>query len=104
MSAYRFRPEEVLVVRDNPDSEIKTGSRLGIAAVKLLLAGVPRAKNARSLTGVFGFSRAGATRLANNQMWVKNECSDRGNSLLDPFEQQLCRRLAELTRAVVYGR
>jgi hypothetical protein len=35
---------------------------------------------------------------------LKNERSDWGSSLLDPFQQQLCRSLAELARGVVNGR
>jgi len=43
---YRLRPEEVLVVGDDPDSEIEAGNRLGITTVQVLRAGVPRGKNA----------------------------------------------------------
>jgi hypothetical protein len=49
-------------------------------------------------------SKRGAARLTDNQLRLKNDSSDWGTSLLDPFEQQLCRRLAELTRGVVNGR
>lgn len=38
---HRFSPEEVLVVGDNPDSEIAAGNRLGITTVQILRPGVP---------------------------------------------------------------
>jgi putative hydrolase of the HAD superfamily len=37
-----LRPEEVIVVGDNPDSEIEVGNRLGITTVQILRPGVPR--------------------------------------------------------------
>ena len=43
---YRLCPEEVLVVGDNPDSEIEAGNRLGITTVQILRPGVPRGNNA----------------------------------------------------------
>jgi len=46
LNAYQLRPEEVLVVGDNPDSEIEAGNRLGITTVQVLRAGVPRGNNA----------------------------------------------------------
>ena len=46
LDAYRLKPEEVLVVGDNPDSEIEAGNRLGITTVQVLRAGVPRGNNA----------------------------------------------------------
>jgi FMN phosphatase YigB (HAD superfamily) len=39
-------PDEVIVVGDNPDSEIEAGNRLGIRTVQILRPGVPRANNA----------------------------------------------------------
>lgn len=41
LSVYQPRPEEVLVVGDNPDSEIETGNRLGIRTVQVLRPGCP---------------------------------------------------------------
>ena len=46
LNDYRLRPEEVLVVGDNPDSEIEAGNRLAITTVQVLRAGVPRGNNA----------------------------------------------------------
>lgn len=43
---YQLAPGEVLVVGDNPDSEIEAGNRLGIRTVQILRPGVPRAQNA----------------------------------------------------------
>ena len=41
-----LKPEEVIVVGDNPDSEIEAGNRLGIRTVQILRPGVLRANNA----------------------------------------------------------
>jgi FMN phosphatase YigB (HAD superfamily) len=46
LNDYRLRPEEVLVVGDNPDSEIEAGNQLGITTVQVLRTGVPRGNNA----------------------------------------------------------
>jgi len=46
LDTYHFRPAEVLVVGDSPDSEIEAGNRLGIRTVQILREGVPRADNA----------------------------------------------------------
>lgn len=46
LNAHHLRPEEVLVVGDNPDSEIKAGNQLGITTVQILRAGVARGANA----------------------------------------------------------
>jgi HAD superfamily hydrolase (TIGR01509 family) len=46
LKTYNLSPEEVLVVGDNPDSEIKAGNRLGVRTVQILRAGVPRGSNA----------------------------------------------------------
>jgi len=46
LNDYRLKPEEVLVVGDNPDSEIEAGNRLGITTVQVLRAGVPLGNNA----------------------------------------------------------
>jgi FMN phosphatase YigB (HAD superfamily) len=46
LEAGRLSPEEVIVVGDNPDSEIEAGNRLGIRTVQILRPGVPRADNA----------------------------------------------------------
>jgi FMN phosphatase YigB (HAD superfamily) len=43
---YHLQPKEVLVVGDNPDSEIEAGNRLGITTVQILRPGVPRGNNA----------------------------------------------------------
>ncbi len=43
---YQLSPEEVLIVGDNPDSEIEAGNRLGMRTVQILRAGVPRGSNA----------------------------------------------------------
>jgi putative hydrolase of the HAD superfamily len=42
LKADRLRPQELLVVGDNPDSEIAAGNRLGIRTVQILRPGVPR--------------------------------------------------------------
>jgi putative hydrolase of the HAD superfamily len=47
MDAQKLRPEELLVVGDNPDSEIEVGNRLGIVTVQILRPGVPRGDNAK---------------------------------------------------------
>jgi putative hydrolase of the HAD superfamily len=39
-------PEEVLVVGDNPESEIEAGNQLGITTVQILRPGVTRGNNA----------------------------------------------------------
>lgn len=46
LTEYGFRPEEVLVVGDNPEAEIEAGNRLGIRTVQILRPGVPRGDNA----------------------------------------------------------
>ena len=46
LSAHRLQPNEVLVVGDNPDSEIEVGNRLGMTTVQILRPGVPRGNNA----------------------------------------------------------
>jgi FMN phosphatase YigB (HAD superfamily) len=47
LEQYHLSPEEVLVVGDNPDSEIAAGNRVGIPAVQILRDGVPRGTNAK---------------------------------------------------------
>jgi FMN phosphatase YigB (HAD superfamily) len=42
----KLKPENVLVVGDNPDSEIEAGNRLGMKTVQILRPGVPRGDNA----------------------------------------------------------
>ena len=44
--SYHLTPSQVLVVGDNPDSEIAAGNRLGIATVQILRPGVTRCNNA----------------------------------------------------------
>jgi putative hydrolase of the HAD superfamily len=46
LEARKLRPEEVIVIGDNPDSEIEAGNRLGMKTVQILRPGVPRAENA----------------------------------------------------------
>lgn len=46
LRAHRLRPTEVLVVGDNPDSEIETGNRLGMPTIQILRPGVPRSERA----------------------------------------------------------
>jgi FMN phosphatase YigB (HAD superfamily) len=46
LKAENLRPEEVIVVGDNPDSEIEAGNRLGMKTVQILRPGVPHAENA----------------------------------------------------------
>ena len=41
MERHRLKPEEVLVVGDNPDSEIEAGNTLGARTVQILRKGVP---------------------------------------------------------------
>lgn len=41
LEQFHFRPAEVLVVGDNPESEIAAGNRLGIQTVQILRPGVP---------------------------------------------------------------
>jgi HAD superfamily hydrolase (TIGR01509 family) len=44
--AHGLPPEAVLVVGDNPDSEIEAGNRLGMKTIQILRPGVPRGDNA----------------------------------------------------------
>ena len=44
---HHLSPSEVLVVGDNPNSEIDAGNRLGITTVQILREGVPRGTNAK---------------------------------------------------------
>jgi putative hydrolase of the HAD superfamily len=46
LKKHSFNPEEVVVVGDNPNSEIAAGNRLGIKTVQVLRPGVPRGDNA----------------------------------------------------------
>jgi FMN phosphatase YigB (HAD superfamily) len=46
LDARQLKPEEVIVVGDNPDSEIDAGNRLGMKTVQILRPGVPRGSNA----------------------------------------------------------
>jgi putative hydrolase of the HAD superfamily len=47
LNAHGLKPEQVLVVGDNPDSEIEAGNRLGMRTIQILRPGVPRSDNAR---------------------------------------------------------
>jgi FMN phosphatase YigB (HAD superfamily) len=44
--ANKLKPDEVLIVGDNPDSEIEAGNRLGMKTVQILRPGVRRGDNA----------------------------------------------------------
>jgi FMN phosphatase YigB (HAD superfamily) len=46
LDTYHFRPADVLVVGDSPESEIDAGNRLGTRTVQILREGVPRGDNA----------------------------------------------------------
>ncbi len=46
MQEYRLQPSEVLVVGDNPESEIAAGNRLGLTTVQILRPGVTRSESA----------------------------------------------------------
>lgn len=46
LATHGFRPEDVLVVGDNPDSEIEAGNRLGMQTIQILRPGVSPSKNA----------------------------------------------------------
>ena len=46
LESHDLSREEVLVVGDNPDSEIEAGNRLGIRTVQILRPDVPRGSNA----------------------------------------------------------
>ncbi len=46
LARFNLRPEEVVVVGDNPDSELEAGRRLGIRTVQILRPGVARSSNA----------------------------------------------------------
>lgn len=46
IAAHGLQPDEVLVVGDNPDSEIEAGNRLGMKTIQILRPGVPRSPTA----------------------------------------------------------
>lgn len=46
LATHCLRPEEVLVVGDNPDSEIAAGNRLGMQTIQILRPGVTRSNAA----------------------------------------------------------
>jgi HAD superfamily hydrolase (TIGR01549 family) len=46
LAAHDLQPDEVLVVGDNPDSEIQAGNRLGMKTIQILRPGVPRSDSA----------------------------------------------------------
>ena len=46
LTSHSLKPEEVIVVGDNPHSEIAAGNRLGMKTVQILRPGVPRGENA----------------------------------------------------------
>ncbi len=41
LKTHQLQPDEVLVVGDNPDSEIAAGNRLGLTTIQILRPGVP---------------------------------------------------------------
>jgi putative hydrolase of the HAD superfamily len=43
---HDLAPEEVLIVGDNPDSEIEAGNQMGITTIQILRPGVPAGNNA----------------------------------------------------------
>jgi HAD superfamily hydrolase (TIGR01549 family) len=47
LKSNSLKAEQVIVVGDNPDSEIAAGNRLGMKTVQVLRPGVPRGDNAR---------------------------------------------------------
>jgi putative hydrolase of the HAD superfamily len=47
LSEHSWAPGQVLVVGDNPDSEIAAGNKLGMATVQILRPGVARGGNAK---------------------------------------------------------
>lgn len=46
LTSHHLAPQDVLVVGDNPDSEIEAGNQLGITTVQILRPGVIRGNNA----------------------------------------------------------
>jgi FMN phosphatase YigB (HAD superfamily) len=48
LTTHCLRPDEVLVVGDNPDSEIEAGNRLAMETIQILRPGVPRSDKARA--------------------------------------------------------
>lgn len=46
LASHHLAPDEVIVVGDNPDSEIEAGNQLGITTVQILRPGVARGDNA----------------------------------------------------------
>jgi len=58
MERRRLRPEEVMVVGDNAESEIVAGNNLGLTTVQILRPGVPRGTNAdHYIEGLAGLRR-----------------------------------------------
>lgn len=51
LARHSWEPETVLVVGDNPESEIAAGNRLGMPTVQMLRPGVPRDASARWRVG-----------------------------------------------------
>ena len=48
---HRFKPGAVLVVGDNPESEIAAGNHLGMVTVQIVRPGITRGSNARYYIG-----------------------------------------------------
>src|SRR5262249_43611015 len=46
LEVHGFSPKEVLVVGDNPDSEIAVGNQLGMTTIQILRAGVAASRSA----------------------------------------------------------
>ncbi len=65
MRAHGFLPEEMLVVGDNPDSEIDAGNKLGMKTIQILRPGVPPSDKAthriRTLAELKQFIQSGPT-------------------------------------------
>ena len=51
LKAHRLKAEEVVVVGDNPDSEIAAGNQLGMMTVQILRPGVPATEKAKRRIG-----------------------------------------------------
>jgi FMN phosphatase YigB (HAD superfamily) len=54
LKSHSLKPEDVMVVGDNPDSEIAAGNRLGMKTVQILRPGVPFGNNASYYTNSLG--------------------------------------------------
>jgi FMN phosphatase YigB (HAD superfamily) len=64
LERHRLEPERVLVVGDNPESEIEAGNRLGMPTVQILRPGVARGTNAT-------YYVHGLSELAGRRAWLR---------------------------------